>query len=399
MKIDKSEILLESNENSVVLNIISNDKWVINSNVDWLILDKTTGYRNGEVVIGRDYNETDEDGVGIITITVGDVSKTCVVTASKIEIHEVGDVMIWDNVRNKKVFIKPDDLNVNDYPSERFTPIGVVAIPSSHDVYGNGECGVISLKFMDYSNPDNGSVNTKTMYWGGRGKDISELNTLTQIPLISTALTSNEITGVTYAGYLPSTKFTSNKPAAGNGLDTLAGYSGKTSYAPSPYLEGSSRNPSYYTTDTTKYPGLSANCFSDFNGKSNTEIILNYATKQTDWRTASAITHSSSAGYYPAACCAWRYHTPGTNQGDWYLPSAGEMGYVIVRLNEINSSINKINTIYGSDIAVTIPSVYLWSSSEYSSDYAWYLYADNGYTFGKYYKSNVSNVRGFFRIY
>jgi hypothetical protein len=40
----------------------------------------------------------------------------------------------------------------NDYE-----PIGIVVVPASHDVYGTGECGVMSLYYMDPDNPDNGS--------------------------------------------------------------------------------------------------------------------------------------------------------------------------------------------------------------------------------------------------
>ena len=278
----------------------------------------------------------------------------------------VGSVLMWDVTMQRKFFILAEDLKLSAYPKDYFIPIGVVVIPSSHDVYGTGECGVMSLKGMNYYNPDNGGNDTN-IYWGGYGTDIPELPNLTQVPLISTALTSNEIIGVTSNAYLPSTKFTSNKPVAGNGLDTLAGYYSKTCI-PSPYLENGDRNPSYYTTDTTKYPGLSANCFSDFNGKSNTEIILNYATGQTDWRTASTITNSDSVGYYPAACCAWRYHTPGTNQGDWYLPAAGELGYMFARFNEIQTTLNKLYSLYGNSSVVSLRSSnYYWSSSEYSS--------------------------------
>ena len=314
--------------------------------------------------------------------------------------HEVGDVMMWDNVGNEKVFVKLDDLNVTDYPSERFTPIGVVVIPSSHDVYGTGECGVMSLNEMDYSNPDNGGSDT-SMYWGNTSLDIPELPNLTQVPLISTALTSNEITGVTSGetsgAYLPSTNFTSNKPAAGNGLDTLAGYTGYTPYIPSPYLENGDRNPSYYTTDTTKYPKLSANCLSDFNGKSNTEIILTYATGQTDWRTASTITNSSNVGYYPAACCAWRYHTPGTNQGDWYLPGMGELGYMIARFNEIQTTLNKLSSLYGNSSVVSLNSSDgYWSSSEYDTHGARYVYTGYGNAFTNN-KNRDRSVRTWFR--
>ena len=69
----------------------------------------------------------------------------------------------------------------------------------------------------------------------------------------------------------------------------------------------------------------SGTAISDMNGKANTEIVLNYATAQTDWKTASAITSSKAAGFYPVFECAWRYHTSGTVQGDWYIPACGQL--------------------------------------------------------------------------
>ena len=120
-----------------------------------------------------------------------------------------GSICLWDNVNNKKVFCLQEELSVEKYPSSQYTPIGVVVIPSSHDVYGTGECGIMSLKAMNYSTPDNGGTSEKGIYWGDRYTDIS-LSNLTQVPLISSALTSNEITGVKDYGYLPSTNINGN---------------------------------------------------------------------------------------------------------------------------------------------------------------------------------------------
>lgn len=69
----------------------------------------------------------------------------------------------------------------------------------------------------------------------------------------------------------------------------------------------------------------SGTAISDMNGKANTEIVLQYATAQTDWKTASAITWNNEAGQYPVFECAWRYHTSGTVQGDWYIPACGQL--------------------------------------------------------------------------
>ena len=84
----------------------------------------------------------------------------------------------------------------------------------------------------------------------------------------------------------------------------------------------------------------SGTAITDMNGKANTEIVLNYATAQTDWKTASAITFTNASGYYPAFECAWRYHTSGTSQGDWYVPAVGQLNNLWIddKLAEIFSA-------------------------------------------------------------
>lgn len=73
----------------------------------------------------------------------------------------------------------------------------------------------------------------------------------------------------------------------------------------------------------------SGTAITDMNGKANTEAVLQYATAQTNWKTDSAITWANAAGYYPLFECAWRYHTSGTVQGDWYVPAAGQIAILV----------------------------------------------------------------------
>lgn len=79
----------------------------------------------------------------------------------------------------------------------------------------------------------------------------------------------------------------------------------------------------------------SGTAITDMNGKANTEAVFQYATAQTDWRTASAITWTKAAGYYPLFECAWRYHTSGTVQGDWFVPAAGQLYYLQTNSEEL----------------------------------------------------------------
>ena len=102
------------------------------------------------------------------------------------------------------------------------------------------------------------------------------------------------------------------------------------------------------------------------------------ATAQSDWRTANSIVDDNDQGYYPAACCCARYHTDGTKAfvdcttqelyngtGFWYLPSAGEWGYVAARFADINECLTLLQSSYSSGIP-------LWDSN-YSTSLTAYL--------------------------
>ena len=113
----------------------------------------------------------------------------------------------------------------------------------------------------------------------------------------------------------------------------------------------------------------SGTAITDMNGKANTEIYLTYATGQTDWRTASAITASGLNGIVPACELAWRYHTSGTVQGDWYIPAAGQIyGSIMSYFDLINESLSLANGAQFQDGNKNI-----WSSTENSTE-MWCLY-------------------------
>jgi hypothetical protein len=143
---------------------------------------------------------------------------------------------------------------------------------------------------------------------------------------------------------------------------------------------------------------LKGTATADFNGKKNTDIITALALTQSGWTTDSAITNSYGSGYYPAACCCRRFHTTGTNAGDWYLPACGELGYIIPKFATLNKILSAINTAYGSGtaFALTTDGNY-WSSSEYSATNARSVNTSNG---NVYYdgKHGSGSVRAFLAV-
>ncbi len=101
----------------------------------------------------------------------------------------------------------------------------------------------------------------------------------------------------------------------------------------------------------------------DYNGKYNTKSILEYYGKNT-------------AGVAARYC--YNYVTSGTTAGQWYLPAMGEL-YDILYSNR--TAIN--NRLKWMDMT-QLPSTssdYYWSSTEYSSDYAWYFYSTSSLSY------------------
>lgn len=298
-----------------------------------------------------------------------------------------GDLCFYDRTTDSLIIVAGDAWDSSTYPSSRYTPIGVVVVPGSHNVYGDGSCGIMSLKEMSYSTPDTGSTSHQQVHWGQYGRNL-DLPNLTQAP---TGNTRDGIpTGQTAEPCLPSDKF--NRIICLH--DTDAYYSG-FSYAPSPYLTDGSRNPGYYQTTS---PSSSNNCLADFDGKGNSKILWDNATSQRNWKTALFITNNSNSGYSPAACCCWRYHTDGTQQGDWYLPACGELGYIMPPFNKINEAIDKMRNAYGSSIGVQLDATFsYWSSSEYNDGYVRGMSVNSG---NVYYltKEYYGYVRAFLRV-
>lgn len=298
------------------------------------------------------------------------------------------DYCFYDKV-NDKVIIVPGNTDLSSLPAESYTPIGIVVVPGQHNVYGDGSCGVMSLRGMSTSSPDEGVASYSYMYWGQDGTDISSLPNLTQAP---TGNTEDGIpTGQTAEPRLPSDQFSGTQCLH----DTDAYYSGSP-YAPSPYLTDGSRNPGYYQTTS---PSSAKNCLADFDGRGNSKILWDLATAQSTWKTDSTITDNPGSGYSPAACCCWRYHTDGTQQGDWYLPACGELGYIMPPFNKINEAINNMREAYGSSVGVTLSALvlYHWSSSECYSGSVRVLTVGSGVVFD-YNKYNYNHARAFLRV-
>ena len=310
--------------------------------------------------------DTTDDNVLIQNTIGGGVSSDFAKTA---------DIVFYDKNAGKLIVVDKNTFNASNYPIGNYTPIGVVAIPSSHNVYGDGSCGIMSLVEMSCDTPDTGSTVTDNISFGGVGIDVDTLPDLNRAPYVGTCDTPGDETSIVVGEndrgmFIPSDQFGIRNNSCPHDLNAYYYHNNPSYYAaPSPYLTNGSRNPAYYQT----------------------------TSPSSEAKTASIITNSSGEDYYPAACCCWRFHTEGTKQGDWYLPACGELGYVCARFKTINDTISLLTTAYGSYVGISVSSNYYWSSSEYSN-FARCVYVGNG---GVDYAGKSSSLycRAFCRVF
>ena len=125
-------------------------------------------------------------------------------------------------------------------------------------------------------------------------------------------------------------------------------------------------------------------------GKWNTKRCVFKATNQD--KTSDKVENKSDAGYCAPACCCERYSTPGTKQGDWYLPSVGELYQIYANKTVIYE---KRKTLVGSGFS---DAGNYWSSRENSSNYEYSVGLNFGGIADGYYKSFYNNVLAFLSL-
>jgi len=235
----------------------------------------------------------------------------------------IPDIVYYDGSALKTI-------HPSQYKTDLGTAVGVIVIPEG--MLPDGKARFIALQ----------NATSSYVTWGGYGTDTS-LTNYTRVPTTDNA--GSTTTGSNNYGYLPSDDSV-NFTGATSYVDPKTKYGNYTPYIPSPYLADGSLNPAYCEAIS----GYN-NALSDFNGKSNTDVLVGLGTA------------------YTAANAAKNYTVDGIDI-DWYLPACGELGFLVPRFAAINESI----AIAGG---VAVPRYAFWSSSEYSSGNAYYVYAGN----------------------
>ena len=118
------------------------------------------------------------------------------------------------------------------------------------------------------------------------------------------------------------------------------------------------------------------------NGRENTDKALALADGTT----------ANTQAAFAAFAAVNRFRTNGTNQGDWYLPSKGELSLYQSNYDDINAKIQAIKNA-SSSIVDTV-NITQWCSTESETNFISWELGNNG-SFSNYSsRSNSNSVRG-----
>ena len=268
----------------------------------------------------------------------------------------LGDV-IYRSAKNGLIYnVSPDEWN-----TELGTPVGVAVIPANH-IFGDRRARMISLY-----NVDSAGTPSSASYSSGQlgvkwSEDLTEtpLANYNQVPVLESNET-NAIASTSPYGYLP-LQYTGGTRLE-NAIDTATSwFSDEHLYAvalaASPYMADGTYNENYSVSVLNEVEDI-MNPLSDFDGDKNTSDLM-----------------ALSGSFFTAAYAARTYKNDGDDKTEWYLPAMGELGYMGVRLNSINATIQKLNEKGGGALGMfpLLPKPgyggTYWSSTEYSYEFA-----------------------------
>ena len=286
-------------------------------------------------------------------------------------------------------YIVPEAFDKND---PYWTADAVVVVPYRHT--GDGTVRAMGLNYASVNTPSTGGA-ASDIVWGA-SVDIAGINNYTGGIKFDNYKdqTSSSTHGTRINIYLPSDAFSGNKV---NPYDTETIYhSTSDTYAPSPYNEDGSKNDAYHSLGD--FAVVTDNVLRDMDGKGNTLKILRTLDQEYLGQTLYAealdnvpfktYNNGKTLNLFPAACACARYSSvlkpctfdPSKTLEEniatmpWYLPSCGEVGYIIVRRARIQYAMSQVG-----NVAAPSDNTYMWSSSEESRSHAWFLTPSSGF--------------------
>lgn len=283
---------------------------------------------------------------------------------------DIGDIVIFKN--NKLTIVSPDKVTSSD------VPVGVIVIPAKYTPDNKNR--MMSLVEMSWQTPETGQIVDETLsnpdpslgyilYWGDPSVDISTLNNYQHVSTSDSTFNEN------WFEYM---------------YENGKYWEEDQSQAHVPQLIVNGELNSAVDTGTSVY---SDNVLSEgFTGAENTAKIM--AVQSVDW-SGTTLTNNANTGNYPAFCACQRFHTQGTQAGDWFLPNTYELLFVASMSTTINNSIQILKNLGFSVSLLHLTDGAYWTSTERSSGGCWRWYPVNGVFHGTIRKGSCYLVRSF----
>lgn len=318
------------------------------------------------------------------------------------------DVVFYNSSIDDLVIRKQEDWQDGE------TPIGIVVVPASHNRYGDGTCGVMSLVTMNCNYPESGHPTetpsaTTYIYWGYNGLIGNQMTNLSQIYC---SISQN------YTIYIP---FQSQSTYT---RDLVSFNTGSTycftefPYKLDTYYESTNLYSVKDDTPNGDFPSF-------FKGISDTAAIY-VATKSNAQWTANTVTNSTSSTNTPAAACCGRFKTLGTKsfldvysgitsnsttfgtaddtydyKKMWYMPGIGETCYTSRWFYTIQETLKALNNKYGN-VCITRFDILPATGEQlaYISGHQAYFcgIGGNGHFAGQNKSNSFYNTRAFMRL-
>ena len=303
------------------------------------------------------------------------------------------DILLYDINNNKNIIIKPE--YISEYSNlSLYTPIGVVTVPASHNIYGDGSCAVMSLKPMSNVTPNVGGNSNTLMVWGS-SFDAYPTTLYSDVVITDNEISNNlSVNNSSSSYYMPndisnsSIKYVMNDYLTYNNSCTIG-----TNTTMSQYNSDGTINTLFFDKTLT-----TLNALSDVNGRYNCDKMLEYRGDKdySSWKP-------SGKSDIPCVSTCDMFYTDGTSQGDWYLPALGELTYISAKLNEINNTLALIKETYGSNYAVELKLsgeryYYYSSSTQHSNGHHWVYILNSGAISGSLSGSSLFSARAFLRV-
>ena len=278
-------------------------------------------------------------------------------------------------------YIVPEAFDKNDL---YWKADAIVVVPYSHT--GDGTVRAMGLNYASLTTPSTGG-DGDSITWGAYMYNEELQNYSGCIKFSNYNDQTFSSYGINANANLPSDSFTNSVSGDKvNPYDRETGYKETVSsnFAPSPYNEDGSKNDAYHSLGA--FASVTENCLKDMDGKGNTLKILRNLNQDYLSQTLYANTldnHQTNSTYgnlFPAACACARYSSvlkpcsfdptktleENITTMPWYLPSCGEIGYIMARKARIDYAIKQVN-------AIKLHESWNLSSSKNNSNNVWYL--------------------------